>query len=311
MTDSKGIAYKDGRYIPIEESFIHIMDPAFTKGDVVFDVVTVWDDNFFRLDDHLERFHSSCDYVRLSPPCTDDEIRHVLAQCVDRAGFSRAMVWMLCTRGPFSGGTAFGDPRFCENHFMAYSVPYFWIVPKERSETGAHIWIAETRRAPDVAINQRAKNYNRMDLTAAQFEALDAGADNPVLISTAGFITEGPGNNVWIIKNRTAFTPGENILEGVTRRTVFELCEEIGLKAETADLTPADLKNADEVFISTSGGGIVPVTRVSDQPIGNGAPGLTSCRLRDLYWEKRALGWHTTSVSELLAVPSDKIASAG
>ena len=64
MTDSKGIAYKDGRYIPIEESFIHIMDPAFTKGDVVFDVVTVWDDNFFRLDDHLERFHSSCDYVR-------------------------------------------------------------------------------------------------------------------------------------------------------------------------------------------------------------------------------------------------------
>ena len=150
-----------------------------------------------------------------------------------------------------------------------------------------------------------------MDLTAAQFEALDAGADNPVLISTAGFITEGPGNNVWIIKNRTAFTPGENILEGVTRRTVFELCEEIGLKAETADLTPADLKNADEVFISTSGGGIVPVTRVSDQPIGNGAPGLTSCRLRDLYWEKRALGWHTTLVSELLALPSDKIASAG
>ena len=157
MADSKGIAYKDGRYIPIEESFIHIMDPAFTKGDVVYDVVTVWDDNFFRLDNHLERFQSSCDYVRLSPPCTDDEIRHVLAQCVDRAGFSRAMVWMLCTRGPFSGGTAFGDPRFCENQFMAYSVPYFWIVPKERLETGAHIWIAETRRAPDVAINQRAK----------------------------------------------------------------------------------------------------------------------------------------------------------
>ena len=87
--------------------------------------------------------------------------------------------------------------------------------------------------------------------------------------------------------------------------------EEIGLKAETADLTPADLINADEVFISTSGGGIIPVSRVSDQPIGNGAPGLTSCRLRDLYCEKRALGWHTTLVSELLALPSDKIASAG
>ena len=64
MTSSKGIAYKDGVYIPLEESFIHIMDPAFTKGDAVFDVVTVWDDNFFRLDDHLKRFRSSCDYVR-------------------------------------------------------------------------------------------------------------------------------------------------------------------------------------------------------------------------------------------------------
>ena len=311
MTSSKGIAYKDGEYIPLEESFIHIMDPAFTKGDAVFDVVTVWDNNFFRLNDHLKRFRSSCDYVRLTPPHTDDEIKHMLAQCVAQAGLSESMVWMLCTRGPYSGGTAFGDPRFCENLFMAYSVPYFWILPKELSETGAHIWITETRRAPDSAINQRAKTYNRMDLTAAQFEALDAGADSPVLISTSGFITEGPGNNVWIIKNGTAFTPGENILEGVTRLTVFDLCKEVGLRAEAKNLTPEDLKSADEVFISTSGGGIFPVTRVSNHPIGNGAPGLTSCHLRDLYWEKRALGWHATPVSELSDAASPNITSTG
>ena len=303
MTESNGVAYSDGRFLPVGEASIPILDPAFTKSDVVFDAVSVWDSKFFRLDDHLKRFRASCGHVRMKPPCGEDEIKHILAQCVEKAGFSRAVVYMLCTRGRYGGGVAFGDPRTCRNEFLAYSVPYYWVVPRDRTQTGAHLWVAETRRAPDVAINQRVKNFNRMDLTCAQFEALDAGADAPVLLSTAGYLTEGPGFNLWIVKAGQVLTPGENLLEGITRLTVFELCQIAGLDAATADLTPRDLAAADEAFLSSSGGGIIPVTRVNNSLIRAGRPGEISCRLRDLYWEKRAQGWHATPTADLLLDP--------
>ena len=131
MPESKGIAYRKGEFMPVEDASIPILDPAFTKSDVVFDAVSVWDSRFFRLEDHLARFRASCEYVRMKPPLAEDEIKHVLAKCVDLAGFSRSVVFMLCTRGGFAGGVALGDPRRCQNEFIAYAVPYYWVVPKK------------------------------------------------------------------------------------------------------------------------------------------------------------------------------------
>ena len=310
MSESKGIAYSQGRYMPVEEATIPLLDPAFTKSDVVFDAISAWDGSFFKLEDHLARFHRSCEYIRVSPPCSDDEIRTIMAECVKRAGFDHAVVYILCTRGRYAGGTATGDPREALNEFIAYAVPYYWIVPKERVNSGAHLWIADTRRAPDVAINQRVKNFNRMDLTRAQFEALDAGADAPVLLSTDGYITEGPGFNVWIIQGGKVLTPGENLLEGITPQSVFELCTETGLEAEAANLTDSDLREADEVFISSTGGGVIAVTMVNDKPVGNGAPGLTTGKLSDNYWKKRSEGWAATPLADLLEPEMPKAAGA-
>ena len=310
MSESKGIAYSQGRYMPVDEATIPLLDPAFTKSDVVFDAISAWDGSFFKLEDHLARFHRSCKYIRVTPPCPDDEIRQIMAECVNRAGFDHSIVYILCTRGRYAGGSATGDPREALNEFIAYAVPYYWIVPKERVNSGAHLWIADTRRAPDAAINQRVKNFNRMDLTRAQFEALDAGADAPVLLSTEGFITEGPGFNVWIIRDGKVLTPGQNLLEGITRESVFELCTETGLQAEATDLTEADLREADEVFISSTGGGVISVTLVNDKPVGNGAPGLTTSKLSDTYWKKRAEGWHATPLTDLLESELDQAAGA-
>ena len=98
-------------------------------------------------------------------------------------------------------------------------------MPKERIETGAHIWIVETRRSPNVAIDQTAKNFNRMDLTKGTFEALDHGADAAVLLSTEGYLAEGAGFNIWIVRGKSLVTPDDNLLEGITRRTVFDLAQ--------------------------------------------------------------------------------------
>ncbi len=167
-------------------------------------------------------------------------------------------------------------------------------------DTGARLWIAETRRAPDEAINQKAKNFNRMDLTKATFEALDHGADAAVLLSMQGNLSEGAGFNIWIVRGKTLLTPGENLLEGITRRTVFDLAKELGLEAKAVTLGPEALLDAPEAFLSSTAGGIIPVTRVNDRPLGNGAPGLQTGALRQGYWDKRRSGWHGTSVESLL-----------
>ena len=99
----------------------------------------------------------------------------------DRSGLDNSCVYLCATRGPYAAGVAFGDPRSSVNGFYAYVVPYYWVVPRDHVTSGAHLWIVGARRAPSEAINQKVKNFNRMDLTQGQFEALDRGADAPLL----------------------------------------------------------------------------------------------------------------------------------
>ena len=141
-------------------------------------------------------------------------------------------------------------------------------------ETGAHIWIVETRRAPNAAIDQTVKNFNRMDLTKGTFEALDQGADAAVLLSTEGYVAEGPGFNVWIVRGNALAhacrqpTRRDHPAHGFRSRrgTGRRMQRQRNLQAE-------DLSEANEAFLSTTAGGIIPITRVNDRPLGNGAPG--------------------------------------
>ena len=296
----ESIAFFEGRYMPTKEAKISIVDPAVTKSDIVFDVVSAIGRVFFRLDDHVERFEASCRKIRIQLPVSGEEIKRISAECVHRSGFDDACVFMCGTRGPYRGGAVLGDPRDCDNGFYAYAVPYYYVVPRERVESGAHIWIAETRRAPNAAIDQTAKNFNRMDLTKGTFEALDHGADAAVLLSIEGYVAEGAGFNIWVVRGKTLLTPGDNLLEGITRRTVFDLAKEMGIEAKTANLKPQELIEAPEAFLSTTAGGIVPVTRVNGRPLGNGAVGIMTTNIRSRYWERRRAGWHGTSVDSLI-----------
>jgi branched-chain amino acid aminotransferase len=297
---SESIAFFEGSYVPLKEAKISIADPAVTKSDIVFDVVSVTGGTFFRLDDHIDRFETSCRKTRIALPVNHEDMKRVAAECVHRSELEDACVFMCGTRGPYRSGGVLGDPRDCVNGFYAYAVPYYYVVPRERVQTGAHIWIVETRRAPNTAIDQTVKNFNRMDLTKGTFEALDQGADAAVLLSTEGYVAEGPGFNVWIVRGNALVTPADNLLEGITRRTVFDLAEELGVNAKTANLAAEDLSEANEAFLSTTAGGIIPITRVNDRPLGNGAPGLMTTKIQQRYWERRRGGWHGTSVSSLI-----------
>ena len=140
------------------------------------------------------------------------------------------------------------------------------------------------------------KHYHWLDFEMGLFEAYDHGADTVVLSDAEGNVTEGPGFNIFAVIDGKLITPGEGVLDGMTRRTVFELCAETNLEYVAAPLPAERLREAQEVFLSTTAGGLIPITKIDGRPVADGTPGPVTWRLRDLYWNKREAGWHGTPV---------------
>jgi branched-chain amino acid aminotransferase len=295
-----GMAFIDGEYLSPDEARISIFDIGFTRGDAVYDTVSTWKGYFFRLDDHVARFFRSCAGARLTCPHAPDEVKRILATCVHGAGLEDAYVQMIVTRGRFPAGGP-RDPRLCQNRFIGFALPYIWIISPERQEVGIDLALVENRRTPTEAIDPRVKNFNWMDLQRGLFEALDRGADTAVLLTPAGYLAEGPGFNLFLVRQGTLLTPRSNVLEGITRATVFDLAREAGVSVQEGDLGPDALTAADEAFLSSTAGGIMPVARVNGAPLGTGRPGPLTMRLRRLYWDNREAGWHGTAVKDLLS----------
>lgn len=283
---SAGAAYVRGRYVPIGEAAIPLTDWGFLRSDAAYDVVTVWDGAFFRLDAHMERFLASCARFRLDPGRTAAEIAAVLEQCVRLSGLRSAYVEMIVTRGQPPWGSR--DPRQAVNQFHAFAVPYVWIANEAQREKGLHLIVSEVQRIPASSVDPRAKNYHWNDLTMGLLGALDAGGDTVVLTDAAGNVVEGPGFNIFCVNAQgTIVTPAEGVLEGVTRRTVIEMAQSLGLPLQARALPAGELRDAREVFLSTSGGGVLPVTRVDGRAVGDGMVGPLTRRLVQTYWD-----WH-------------------
>ena len=282
---TKGAGWIRGEIVPIAEAKIGVTDWGVTRSDITYDVVPVWKGGFFRLEDYLDRFEASMASMRLDVGMDHAAIRAALHRMVARSGLREAYVAMVASRGvPLIHGIR--DPRQCANHFYAWCVPYVHVVKPEVAEAGASVWIAkEVRRIPEDSVDPRAKNYHWGDLTHGLFEAKDRGYETVVLLDHAGNVTEGPGFNVFAVKDGKVVTPDRGVLHGITRRTVLDMCAEEGFPTEQRFLPLDELLEADEVFLSTSGGGAVPVTKVDDRVFSNGAPGPVASRLRAAYWE--------------------------
>ena len=291
----EGAAYIDGRFIPMGKATIPVTDWGYRRSDVTYDVVSVWNGAFFRLDDHLRRFQASMAHFRLRPRESIDELRAILHELVRRAGLHEAYVAMDCLRGAPKPGLA-RHPANARNYLLAYAVPYVWLMPREVIARGAHLIVSSTPRIPEACVNPRAKNFHWADMTQSLFEAQDAGADNPVLLDLDGNATEGPGFNVFAVTGGVVATPQRSVLEGITRMSVIELCGKLGLPCEVRALPVAELRAADELFISSTAGGVIGVTRLDGRILGNDRPGPVTNRLHGAYWSMRKQGWHADPI---------------
>lgn len=285
-----GCAYVDGQFVAPEEAKISIFDWGFLHSDATYDVAHVWQGRFFRLGDHLDRFFASMAALRLDPGVSRDEVRAIAHECVRRAGLRDAYVEVLCTRGLPAPGSR--DPRTCRNRFMAFAIPFIWIADPARQRAGIDLVVADLQRIPPASVDPRIKNYHWLDFVMGLFQAYERGAETAVLVDGAGHVTEGPGFNVFAVFDdgggrKCLVTPERGVLEGISRRTVIELARACGYEVRLHPLPVAELRAADEVFLTSTGGGVIAVSRLDSVPIGGRAPGQSGAvtqQLQAAYW---------------------------
>jgi len=279
---SRGAAFVEGEYVAIADAKIPLLDWGFLHSDATYDVAHVWRGKFFRVGEYLDRFQASMARLRMSIPYHRDQIQAVMFELVRLSGLRDAYVEIVCTRGIPAPGSR--DPRSSENRFLAFAVPFVWIANDEKRAQGLNLLISKRQRIPPEAVDTRIKNYHWLDMVMALFEAYDEGADTVVLVDAQGNLVEGPGFNVFVRHDDTVITPLRGVLEGVTRQTILELLAREDLQVKQESLPPATAVAADEAFVTSTAGGIMPVTRINGAPVGDGRPGALTTRLNQAYW---------------------------
>jgi branched-chain amino acid aminotransferase len=284
-----GAAYVDGEFCPIEEAKLPLLDWGFLRSDACQETISAWNGQFFRLQDHLDRFERSLKRLRMEFPEAPGRIREIVHELVSICGYSNAYVQIIMTRGRPPIGSR--DIRLCKNRFQAFCIPYMWLATPETQQKGLSLFISKRVRVPSVSVDPAVKHYHWLDFEMGLLDGFDAGSDTVVLVDLNGNITEGPGFNLFADVDGRLVTPSTGVLDGMTRRTTLELCEDLGIAAAPGIVTEAQLREAKEIFLTSTAGGIIPITTIGERPVGDGRPGPKTIQIHTAYWSRRAAGW--------------------
>jgi branched-subunit amino acid aminotransferase/4-amino-4-deoxychorismate lyase len=275
----------DGHLLPVDGAHVSAFDRGFQLGDGVFETLRALAGRSVELDEHLDRLHRSAHGLAIPLAASvDAEIRtgiaRLLAAEVLDGPDGDASVRITVTRGAHRGrGLLPPDdgiaPTVVIQTWPVSQPPPAWL------ERGLHLIASSIRRDPSNPL-AALKTTSRADFVFARLEAQAAGADDAVFLTLDGRLSEATSANIFLVRNGTLATPSAAcaILSGTTRSWIVRWAEASGLRPDETDLTIDDLAAADEAFVSSSVAGILPVTRIADRPIGEGAPGPWSRRAR-------------------------------
>ncbi len=294
MSDESLVAYVNGEYVPRDEARISIFDVGFLRGDAVFDTTSAWNGRIFKLSAHLDRLELSLRAARIPCPLSQEELRAVIIETTRRSGLRNAYIQTIVTRGEPPFGVR--DLTKCRPGLIVFAIPYVFILNPEQIRAGGRAMIASTRALPAQCLDPKIKSLSRLHFDLAMLQGKAAGMDVSLMLDLDGHVTEGPGFNVFLVKGGVLFSPPEGILMGITRQTVFELAAEHQIPAREAQLTAYDLYAADEVFLTSTAGGIMPLVEIDGHPIGDGKPGPLGQRVHGLYWALRESGRDGTPI---------------
>jgi branched-chain amino acid aminotransferase len=247
-------AWYNGNYCKVQDLNINILDLGLIHCDATYDVMAFIDHAGLKIEQHIDRFMNSCTYWRIKLDYSKQELINIVNTVHKLSNWPSSIIWISATRGiPESGNPR--DLVNCNPNIMCYAKPY-----QQFNGTGrATVCLAEQTRVPDSGVDQQYKNFVWSDLTRAQWEAIDRGYDTAVLLSTNGFLTEGPGFNVAIVKNNVVHAPRTNRLPGISMLLVEEICKKNNIEFCWSDIDVAMLNACDDMFLTTTVGNLVTV----------------------------------------------------
>ncbi len=262
----------EGRVVDGSEARIPVTDHGLLYGDGVFEGIRLAGGRVFRLDSHLARLRHSARAIGLELPGGVAGIRAIVLETACAFGRPDGYVRLLVTRGDGAMGV---DPTRCLNPRVICIATEIELYPAEKLASGVDMVTVSVRRpAPDV-LDPRVKSLNYLNSVLAKREARLRGADEALILNSAGMVAEAAVANVFAFRLGKLLTPPptDGALEGVTRGSVLELALELGIPAEERSLTRMDLLSADEVFLSGTGARIVGVRSLDGAEIGTRTPG--------------------------------------
>lgn len=250
------IAYKNGSYMPLRDIGPSILDFGFIHCDATYDVMPIYNGKAFCYERHLERFQASASRYGLKLP--DNDPLEIIKELIRKNPIKNAFVWFTVWRGfPPSG-----NPRDIENcpiNFAMYIKPSYPIANTPQVKLFLD---KNTKRVNDDYYGQTFKNMAWIELTMSQRSKPD-NYDTTLLVDVDGHITEGPGFNVGIVKDSVIMTSNKNVLRGVTMSVVEDIATEQNIPFKRMPITIETFESADEVFLTSSSGGVTPTTKFS------------------------------------------------
>ena len=278
------VAYVNGEVVPESEAVISIRDRGFLQGDAVFDTTRTFGHRIFRLDEHLTRFMDSLKYMRIDSGMTKDDFVRLTMEVLNANlplldADDDYWVTQRVTRGVTVDGVD-------KPSVVIECVPLPFAARARYYRDGIPVVVPSVRRTPPESNSPRAKVHNYVNLVQATLEVTAQSADNwPILLDTNGNLSEGPGSNIFIVKDGAVITPKEQyILSGISRRVTIELAQELGIEVHEADIDLFDAYTADEAFVTSTSFCICPVSSFNGSPVADGAvPGPVTDRLTRAY----------------------------
>lgn len=276
--------YVDGQFYSKEEAKISVFDHGFLYGDGVFEGIRAYNGRVFRLEEHVERLYNSAKTLLMNIPMSQAEMAQVVVETCRRSNLKDAYIRLVVSRGAGDLGL---DPRKCPRPTVVCIADRITLYPAEVFEKGMKVSSVSTRRTTVDSISAQVKSLNYLNSIMAKIAGANSGHPEVILLNKEGYVCEGSGDNIFIIKKGKLITPPTylGILPGITRATVMELAAAAGHPVEEGAFTLHDLYNADECFLTGTAAEVVPVSEVDGRSIGAGKPGPITTELGRRYKE--------------------------
>jgi len=277
------LVYVNGAFVPRHEARVSVFDSGFVLGDGVWEGLRLVNGTLISLDAHMDRLFEGANSIAFDIGMTREAVVDAVRQTLHRNGMTDgAHVRLMVTRGVKR--TVNQDPRFIIGGATVVIVAEYKAPNPETRERGLTLFTSTFRTSGPDVFDLRLNSHSRLNLIQALIQAINAGADEALMLDPRGFVASCNSTNFFIVRRGELWTStGLYSFRGITQRTVIDAWEKAGGRARECDYTLAQVYSADEAFVTGTLGGVTPVVRIDGRQIGDGTPGPLTARASDLY----------------------------